>query len=73
MVHSVHRFFNKELSMKGFRTLGVGLALAIVPNALTFLSGVDWTLYVSPNVALALSGLLTVAMRCITTSPVGGK
>jgi hypothetical protein len=59
--------------MKGFRTLAMGLVFAIVPTALTFLSGIDWTLYVSPNVALALSGLLTVAMRCITTSPVGAK
>ncbi len=59
--------------MKGFRTLAVGFALAVFPNALTYLAGVDWSQHVSANTAVTITGLLTIALRCITTSPIGTK
>jgi hypothetical protein len=58
--------------MKGYRTLLVGLAMAAVPPALSYLAGVDWTQYVSPNVATMIAGAVTVAMRLVTSTPVGG-
>ena len=59
--------------MKGFKTVAFGLGLAIAPNALTFLAGVDWTQYVSANNAALISGLIVVALRFVTTSGVFKK
>jgi hypothetical protein len=57
--------------MKGYRTIAVGLATAVLPVAITYLLGVDWTKAIGPNAALIVSGLLTVAMRFVTTTPPG--
>lgn len=54
--------------MKGFRTVLTGLGIAVAPVALEYVAKVDWTQYVSPNVALVISGLTMVALRAITTS-----
>ena len=59
--------------MKGFRTIAVGTLVAVLPNALTYLAGIDWTQHVDANVALAISGVLTIALRCLTTTPVGTR
>ena len=59
--------------MKGFRTITVGLALAVLPNALSYLGGIDWTQHVDPSLALTISGVLTIALRCLTTTPVGSR
>ena len=59
--------------MKGYRTILVGLAMAIAPAAMTYLGGLDWTQLVGPNSAMAMAGAITIAMRIITTTPVGGK
>jgi len=58
-------------NLKGYRTILVGLAVAAAPAALTYLAGVDWTQFVGPNWALAIAGGLTVALRIVTTTPVG--
>lgn len=55
---------------KGARTIIVGLAIAIAPVGLTYLSGVDWTQYVPANYALMISGGLMIALRFVTTSSV---
>ena len=57
--------------MKGFRTIAVGLAMAVLPVALTYLAGVDWTQYVSPNIALLISSTVMIGLRTVTTTPVG--
>ena len=57
--------------MKGFRTIVTGIAVAILPTALTYLVGIDWTQHVGPNVALGISGLLTVGLRMLTNTPAG--
>ena len=56
---------------KGYRTIIVGLLIAIGPPALTYLLGLDWTKLVGPNAAMIVSGLLTVGMRVITSTPPG--
>jgi hypothetical protein len=57
--------------MKGFRTVAIGLAIAIGPAAITYLLGLDWTSLIGPNAALFVVGLLQIGMRMITTTPVG--
>lgn len=59
--------------MKGFRTLAAGFAMAVLPVAVTYLAGVDWTQYVGPNVALVISGVVTIALRFVTSTAVGSK
>lgn len=54
--------------MKGFRTVLTGLGIAVAPVALEYVAKIDWTQYVSPNVALVISGLTMVALRAVTTS-----
>ena len=58
--------------LKGLRTVAVGLILAVVPQATAYLFSVDWTHVagVSPNAATVL-GLVMVALRAVTTTPVG--
>jgi hypothetical protein len=62
-----------EAPMKGWKTILTGLGIAIAVPGLTYLSGVDWTQYVAPNVALAISGGLMIALRVVTSSPVFKK
>lgn len=59
--------------MKGFRTLAFNAALVGGTAVLTWASGVDWTQYVSPSVAVIVIAGINVALRLITTSPVGTK
>ncbi len=54
--------------MKGWKTIVVGLGIAIAVPGLTYLAGIDWTQYVSPNWALAISGGIMVALRLVTTT-----
>lgn len=58
-------------NLKGWRTIAIGLAMAIGPAALTYLAGVDWTKLVGPNAAMIIAGAVTVAMRIVTTTPMG--
>lgn len=57
--------------IKGWRTIAIGLVMAVAPAALTYLGGVDWTHLIGPNGALAVSGILMIAMRAITNTPPG--
>lgn len=55
--------------MKGFRTVIFGLMVAVVPAALTYLGGVDWTAFgINPMLAGAL-GAAIIALRAITSTP----
>ncbi len=59
--------------MKGFKTILFGLALVVIPPAVTYLGGVDWTtLGLSPAVSAGI-GLAVIALRAVTTTPVGAK
>lgn len=59
--------------LKGYRTLLVGLAMAVIPPALTYLAGVDWNATIGASGAFVISAVIQVAMRLVTTTPVGQK
>lgn len=55
---------------KGWRTVAFGLATAVIPVALTYLGGVDWTsLGIHPAVASAI-GLAIIGLRAATNTPI---
>lgn len=58
-------------NLKGYKTILFGLLLAIAPAALNYLGGIDWTHFVSPNVALLIAGGITLALRAVTNTPIG--
>ena len=57
--------------LAGFKTFSVGLGLAIVPQALSFVSNFDFvnTFGLSPNAASVL-GVAMVALRAVTSTPI---
>ena len=57
--------------MKGYRTILIGLVLAIGPAALQFLGAVDWSALIGPTGAFFVSGVVAILMRFVTTTPVG--
>jgi len=59
--------------MKGSRTILVGLALAIIPNVLDHLAGINWIDYVGPTWAPVIAGGLMITMRIATTTGVFRK
>ena len=59
--------------MKGFRTIIVGLGMAIGVPALQFLGGVDWTQYLPAQYAPVAAGIIMIAMRLITSTETGSK
>jgi len=59
--------------MKGYRTLLVGLALAMGPGALQYLGAVDWSALLGPTRAFLISGAVSILMRFVTTTPVGNQ
>lgn len=58
---------------KGWRTVLVGLALAIGPEALQYLAEIDWNALIGTKGAFFVSGLVAIALRFVTTGPVGSK
>lgn len=57
-------------AVKGWKTVAFGLVMIIVPPALTYLGGVDWTsLGVSPAMAAAI-GAAIIGLRAVTNTPV---
>jgi hypothetical protein len=58
--------------LKGLRTVAVGLALAIVPQATAYLFSVDWTHVagISPNAATII-GVVMIGLRAVTTTAIG--
>ena len=55
----------------GFKTLAVGLALAVLPQAIAYISGFDFVhaFGLSPNAATVV-GLVIVGLRSVTASPI---
>lgn len=58
---------------KGYRTLLINGAVVVGTAALTFISGVEWAEYVSPTAAMIILAAANMALRIITTTPVGEK
>lgn len=57
--------------MKGYRTILIGLVLAVGPAALQFLGAVDWSALIGPTGAFFVSGVVAILMRFVTSTPVG--
>ena len=57
--------------MKGYRTLALNGALVVGAALLNWAAGVNWAEYVSPTVAVVLTGAVNIALRFVTTTPVG--
>jgi hypothetical protein len=58
-------------SVRGWKTIGFGLVMVIVPPALTYLGGIDWTtLGIHPGLAAAI-GVVIMALRAATSTAVG--
>lgn len=59
--------------MKGWKTVALGLLMAILPSAVTYLGNVDWPHLIGPNAAFIVSGALVIVLRYVTTTPIGQK
>jgi len=59
--------------MKGYKTLLFNGFVAVGGAALTFVAGVDWTQYVSPQNAIIIVTIANMVLRLATTTPVGQK
>lgn len=60
-----------SFNFTGFKTILVGLVMAIGPGALTYLGGIDWAKLGLPDwAAFAISGAIMIAMRFKTSTPV---
>lgn len=59
--------------MKGFKTLAFNGGSAVGLAGLSWAAGVDWTQYVSPNIAMLLVFGINGALRFATTGPVGRR
>ena len=60
-------------ALQGYRTYIVGFLMAIAPVGLQYLAGIDWTKLIGPNAAMMVAGIVTIALRSITTTPPGQK
>ena len=57
--------------LAGFKTLAVGLGLAVLPQVVSFVSGFDFvhTFGLSPNTATVL-GVVMIGLRAVTSTPI---
>lgn len=59
--------------MTGFRTLAFNGLIIALAALLQWATSIDWTQYVSPQVALMLVGAANIGLRMITRTPIGTK
>lgn len=57
--------------MKGLRTLLINGATVVGTAAVTWVAGVDWSQHVSPATAVIIVAVANMALRLVTTTPVG--
>ena len=62
---------HRGFSMKGWRTIALNAAIAAAVGVLGWASSFDWTGIVSPTVAIIIVTGANIALRFITTTPVG--
>lgn len=61
-------------AVKGWKSVIVGAFMVIGVPLLTYFASIDWEAHgVSPAVAFAISGVITLALRAVTTSAIGRK
>lgn len=59
--------------LQGWKTIILGLLMVIAPSALSYLAGINWNTIVGGTAATVISGVIMIAMRFVTTTPVGTK
>ncbi len=59
--------------MKGWRTILVNFGIAAGSAVLQYATTLDWTKYVSPEMAVVLVGVANIGLRLVTTTPVGKR
>ena len=59
--------------MKGYRTILMGALMVIAPPLLNYLAGIKWSDFVSADTAFMISGVIAIALRVVTTTPIGGN
>lgn len=59
--------------MKGYRTILLGALMVVAPPLFSYLAGIHWSDYVSSDTAFMINGALMIALRAVTTSPMGSK
>ena len=59
--------------MQGFRTLAANGLIIAAGALLPWIAGIDWTQYVSPQVAMLIVGAANIGLRLITSTPVMTK
>ncbi|MBY6243995.1 hypothetical protein [Methylosinus sp. Sm6] len=57
--------------LKGYRTLLINGALVVLPALLSWIVGVNWADFVSPQAAVAIVSAANIGLRIITSTPIG--
>jgi hypothetical protein len=58
------------MDMNGFKTFLVGLAMAIIPPATQYLGAIDWATLLPFPWNYVASGVVMIAMRALTKTPI---
>lgn len=59
--------------MTGWKTVLTGAVVAIMPALTDYFGMVDWDALVGPKWAFAISGVVMIALRMITSTPIFKK
>jgi hypothetical protein len=59
--------------LKGFRTVLVGLAVAVVPVVTQYLGAIDWAIVLPFPWNFVASGVVMIVMRALTNTPLFQK
>ena len=60
--------------MEGFKTILVGLGMAVLPVVTQYLGAIDWNAVLPAPYSFVAAGITMIVMRLITKTPVfGGK
>ena len=60
----------RNIVMKGFKTIIIGLLMAVIPIVTQYLGAIDWSTALPQPWGLVVGGLIMIAMRFVTTTPV---
>lgn len=59
--------------IKGWRTVAVNVGIAAGTAGLHALAGVNWIELVGPTWSMLIVAAINIALRAVTTSPIGKK
>jgi hypothetical protein len=56
--------------MQGFKTILIGLLMAIIPVATQYLGAIDWNTVLPAPWGMVAGGIVMIVMRFLTSTPV---